>query len=215
VTRKIISDALDQMNRVLDLAGGRPASVTELEDGSVTQVVDINPIVRRSRTIGRTTGIFNCVLENVHGAGATSESSSIDPYNAGGLNVNGYPQPVPDDMDVWVLRVSVFISVATGSNLTTADYFLRTAAEQQGLSSDDGGLAVSAAIKNLPRYHWDTVTTSGAVQNGISGAFCYDVPERIRRGANFRFESVATNAVETQCVLVCGLFPIGLGQDVI
>jgi len=86
---------------------GAPAATTPtvLDDANVSLVLGILEIARRALAVGATGGWFQGVLENVHSAG-DSESSSIDPYNAGADAVAPYPAIIGLDLDLWILGIS-------------------------------------------------------------------------------------------------------------
>jgi len=212
VSQCLDSGALLLVRRALGLAGPG-SSETVLDDGNLSQVLDVNPIVRRSRTLAGTQGIFMAVMENDHGAGATSLSSTVDPYAPGGLNNAPYPHPVPLPFDVWILGLAAITAGGTVTNADEARFAYRTTAAMQGFSVDDGGLAVSIAAKSFGLgFVWDD-WTNGRGMNSLTRQMSWEGALRVRRGVSFLFTSNATNAVTIQCLVLVGLFPVALGQD--
>jgi hypothetical protein len=68
---------------------------------------------------------------------------------------------------------------------------------------------------NLPIAFFDNIQAGSfdAAQLEDGGIY-YPIKIRVRRGSVIQFRSNATNAVVVQMNWLCGLFPIGLGQDV-
>lgn len=220
MSRDIDSDALTTMNRLLGIAG-RGSSQTELDDGNLSQVIDVNPIVRRSRTPVGSTGFYICTLTNVHSA-ADNETSQIDPYLPGAsvAPAGGYPASVDLSFDVWIAGMSI-ARIAGAGQLDGGQVDLTTGSSTvfSGWGQDDAGDPDISTI--------GTIITQFAVMNtGAAGgnSFAAEVGSgllasralvRVRRGLQIRFHSTADAAATFRLVLNIGLFPAGLGQDIV
>jgi len=206
--------------RISQLIGGPPVGgPTVLDDDSVSLTMPVLPeIARRSLIQGPLTGWYTSVMENVHSA-ADGELSSINPYEPGAAAVAPYPESVPDDFDVWLLKA--FAQRSSGSGALTMGYLdMNPVTHQQGWGIDDAGAPV---IDEPPVVlaRWDSVeavvTVAGATEPAMTeaGDTMVDVNIRIARGALLRFSTESAAAAEFQCLLLMGLFPSGLGQDVV
>ena len=214
MNQRIESDALDLVTRILGITGA--TGLTLLDDGNVSQVLELGPIIRRSRTPGITTGWFNCFLQNVHGA-AGSLHSEIDPYNAGDSAVAPYPAAVPQGFDFWVLYASLRRQSGAGT-LDGAVFYSDPGAQQQGWGENDSGAAVASTLAS-PLALWTGLDTSITLTNGIGvsgdGSTMVKIGRRIPRGVILEFDSDVAGAAATILLsLTCGLFPEALGQDI-
>jgi len=209
--KTIDSGALSILNRILGLAGSGGSQRTELEDGLVTQVLDVASIVRRSRAASGSEGIFYGLLQNTH-AVANSQSSTIDPYAPGTLQWNTYPASIPDGFDVWVLGCSSF-STLTGSNFSEGILELISSERHLGWAVDQAGAAIGGAIAlSTVLARWD-----------IAGSFNINLTHeeqsfvkagiRVRRGQTISFSSTSSGALTTRVAVILGVFPSALGQD--
>lgn len=224
--KAIHSGALTILNRILGIAGSRTgASQTDLDDGNLSQVLNVNPIVRRSRTPGNT-GWFYFLIENNH-AGADDEVGTVDPYGIGaGGNGAVAPYPiapvdggkgVPPDLEVHLIGVGLNRNSASGA-LAGALCAIIPLTTQQGFGVDDAGAQHLAGI-NINVARWDSInsaTTAFGEGVGVSATGVPFVPVnmRIPRGALIRFSSTSGAAAIFTMYGVLGLFPISLGQDV-
>ena len=211
---KIDSAALTTTNRMLGLAGGSASAQTVLNDGDVTQTLDVIPVARRSLAPGANGGIFFGVMQNVHtAAGAVATVSDV--YNMGGLNNEPFPQPVPRSLDLWLLRMSLS-QTGTAARFTSAFACVRLPATMQGFSQNQAGAAVSATAYNMTVAEWDQVH-DGVGQNSKTLQHSYDLGMRLSPQTELYFESAQNGVGAVTATLVCllGLFPIGTGQDVV
>ncbi len=214
--KRITSSALTLVDRWLGLGGS--SIPTELDDATVSQVLDLWPAVRRARTVAASTGWFHCVMDNVHpGAGALD--TELDPYNPGAAlapNVSPYPIPVPRDMDFWVFTAGL-LRIAGVAALDGAALYWNPVAAQQGWGVNNSGVAV-AGNDPFPVGRWTGLDSSLAGKDpfGIAGdgSGCVKVSQRVGRGALVRFTTDADAACTMRLIMVCGLFPAGLGQDI-
>ena len=217
--KTIDSTALTALNRILGLAGAGSSGETVLEDDSVVQVLDILPIARRSRTPGVSTGMFICILENDH-AGADDEQSTIDPYIPGVMinPTGGYPAAVPAGFDIWITGICVMRATGVG-DLTGGQIDLQSADSAMGWGVDDTATIVTAVSSPVLAAFavFNTLTNGGnkyAAEIG-TGRLRAKLAQRVRRGQQIRFNSTSGGALNVVAILEVGLFPAGLGQDVV
>ena len=214
---KIIdSQALGDLNKSLGLTG-KGAGETELLDGTVEQVIDIGATARRGGTLAGTQGIFRCVMRNIHAA-AGDVFSSWQPYAAADPGIIApFPSPLPDTFDFWLLGAS--IERISGSGVLNGAV-LRLTNVQQGFGIDSAAAAVvSTAVFHIA--FWDSLVGTIDPPFGLTegGQPYVNINMRIpRKGAIASpFLSWGTDSDNTatyDLLLLCGVFPVGLGQDV-
>jgi len=212
----IDSGALTLLNRILGLAGTGGAQRTELEDGLVSQTLDIGRIASRSLALSGTQGLFEVFFLNTHGAGATSKVSSIDPYAPGSLAWDPFPGTVPAGFDLWLLGASANYQSGTAGNFSSAALHLLGTEQQFAMGVDDTGAALSGAlVSNRAVALWDSHQAFGNKDPLINeaGQSWMPIGLRLRPGVTLAFSSKATNAVVVNCVLSIAYLPSGLGQD--
>ncbi len=211
--KTIDSDALAIVNRALGLTGAG-APVTEFPDGTLDQVLDVSALVRRGRTQAATQGIYGAVLRSVHGA-ADSNAVTVDPYEVGTTAVIApYPNPMPPAFEVWLLGGSV--RRVSGTGTLTAVLTMTFPAVNQGWGIDNNGVAVLVEAEH-PLVFWDASASEGitfGLRNGTRGPF-QRIGTRVPRGSNLRLRSTSTALSTWDCSLILGVFPVGLGQDVV
>lgn len=213
--KEVDSSALVDLNRILRLAGGQMSPGTELDDGRLDQVIDVIPVVRRGLALPSTTGLFYCYLTNIHDV-ADDEESIENPYEIQGSHVVApYPAPVPEDKDFWLLGASVLPSSLSPAP-SSALLFLDPIAAEQGWGADSNAAGV---LSNNAQFiaRWDsTLSESGFIFMVTEAGDPYvTINRRIRRGTSIRFASTSTAAGNVQCVMLCALFQIGIGQDIV
>ena len=215
MVKRIDSQALGILNKSMGLSGaGSP--LTELADGVVDQVLSVGEIVRRGRVLGITEGIFVCRLRCNHVA-ANSLTATIAPFAAGAALVDApFPSPIPSQFDFWLLGASVFV---VGAGTLSGTLLLRTPALVQGLSVTNAGGAVTANVISHPLAFWDTTATESiefGVLTGTVGVW-KKLGLRLPRhpDTELRFASTSSDVVTFDCNIICGLFPVALGQDVL
>lgn len=201
--QQIDSAALHRVSKSLGLS--TPGAMdTDLDDAVLQQSLDCVPLIRRGRALGSSQGIFTASIENVH-AGAGIITTAIDPYALTSPRA-GYPTPLPDGFDVWLL--DAFGSAAIGlqdtdaSRITVRYDATQTALGPVGTVTQPyrlflGEIPISAAVAFLQ-------LATGSVALG---------PLRIPRGADILWSSAATGAGSMFGQLVLGVFPEALGQD--
>lgn len=218
MSKVITSVALEPLNKALGLAGAGD-SQTELMDGTVDQVIDVGQISRRGGTLAGTGGVFRCVLRNIH---TTSEtvSSSWQPYLPAAAGVNApYPSPVSDNFDVYLIGASLQRSSGAAS-MSVGALSLTNVLQGFGIDSAGAGI-VSTSVFTIAT--WDDIITA------MSPNFARTVKRlpyktiglRIpRKGAiaspflSFTTVSGGATAGEFDCIMLMGIFPVALGQDI-
>lgn len=216
---KIInSQALEPANKALGIAGSGD-SETELLDGDVNQTLDIIPIARRGGTLAGTDGIFRVALRTIH---TDSEVLSVSwqPYLSAAAGVVApFPSPVPDTFDVWLLGAALE-RVSAGGTITQA--VLRMTQIQQGFGIDDTGAAV-ASTSVFALAFWDLMETAispgfGNVNNNnyVWQRLAMRIPRKGAIASPFiSFTCLSATTITVDCVMMVGLFPVALGQDVL
>ena len=207
--------------KILQQLIGAPAAAwgpVVLDDDSVAQTLPIIPeIARRGLAPGTIGGWGFSVMENVH-AGAGFEFSTIDPYQPGVAAVGGYPEAVQEGFDVWLLGATGLRSSGAGG-LTVASVALNLVGTQQMWGVDDADAQVVAdPLMVLGRFDGLETTLSGGSVYMIdeSGNPYISMNLRIpRSGVALQFHTEAAAAAEFQLVLLMGLFPASLGQDIV
>jgi len=214
--RKVTSDALGIVSKTLGLSGAGSAG-TEMLDGFLDQTLDVGPMVRRGRTQAATRGIYFARLRNVHTDAESLVSAAIPYAVAVGANAP-YPAPMPDLFDVWLIGASV--SRASGGGTFNGALSTTWPAIHQGFGVDDGASALAAAASAIALLTWDAVFTEGTLVTGVEagtglGGF-RPIGIRLLIGATtLVFRSTSSPASTYDGQLVLGVFPIGLGQDVL
>lgn len=213
MTKKIDSQALGTLNKALGLTGaGSP--ITELADGVVDQVVSVNEIARRSRTLNQQFGgLFRAVLRNNH-SGAGTLTTTVNPFALPvALVFSPFPTPIPDSFDLWLLTVDVSV---VGAGTLTAALFINHPAANTAFSSTNTGVQVGAAVTGQPVCFFDTVIDEnvlfGIQESGEPTAYPGLRLPRDRL-TQLVFASTASAAQTFDMRLGLGLFPVGLGQD--
>lgn len=201
--------ALAALNGILGTTGGEEK--TFLDDGNLQLSLDATHVIRRSRTVGGSSGIFVAKLANVH-AGSDSVSLTVDPYALTGAVQAGYPKPVPVGFDVWLLDVlgTASADAMMDGGQTPSWVFLLYPAVATVL-----GTAGSSA--RGVRGFADQLTFSGSARVLLAtqaDTFGRALPIRIPRGTLLGWNTTALAVAGTlQCNAVLGLFPAGLGHD--
>jgi len=224
MTASIDGQQLALVNRLLDLPSSSLTGLTTIDDGNVSQVIDIGAaILRRGLTPVASTGLFIAIMENVH-SGADSETTTVDPYSVGTLAVGGYPAAVDAQLtDVWISDV-MCIRTSGAGELNSAQLRLNTVGgpvNPQGWGVDDSGAFIAGTDGPvLAMWIGNAVSTGGGSQvnfpeAGTGKASAIQVNRRIRPGESMVFSSASTAAADFQLVFTIGLFPAGLGQDIL
>lgn len=216
MTQRIDGEALKNLTRFLGTVGS--ASSTEVDDGNISLVVDLNSLVRRARALGVTEGWFTGVLDNIHTAGG-AESSEINPYAPTVANVQAvasYPGIVQPGFDIWVMGGSI-LRISGAGDLDGANLCIDPVLQQQGWGIDSAGSAV-ATSGQFPVLRWiaglDVSVAAIPHAIGGDGSAFPTIKVRIGRGSLLRFHSDAAAAATFRLTLVLALLPEAVGQDV-
>lgn len=215
--REIDSDALLSVLHVLGI--GNPSTATRpalFDDDNLQQVFDVGPAIRRSRVAGSKSGIWSAQIENAHVA-AGQLITNFDPYNlAGSIDpqtaLNGYPDPVPEGFDVWLL----------GAVLLSTTGQLDNARLTVGVPATGAAFGATGTV-SLPYYFWNAdvpIGATGALSFGGQAGNGSVLPShravRVPRGSSIVFTSVNGAGVgwaSIFCDMHLGLFPLALEQD--
>lgn len=210
--------ALGVTNRALGLYGATSPNETEFEDERVIQTVDVGDLIRRGRSPAGTEGIFRCVLRNQH-VDINVLATSWQPYEANdnGATVAPYLTPMPRGFDVWLLGASV--SVNTGAGIDFARLSLTNV--QLGFGINNSSVAVVPTTVFTLAF-WNGMITAGSADFAVTEtrepykAINMRIPRKGAIASPFLvFESQSTATVQIDCLMLIGVFPEGLGQDVI
>jgi len=210
--------------QLLGLSSRQVAGLTDIDDGNVSYTVPLAPeMLRRSLSAVNSTGWFIGIMENDHAA-ADSEASTMDVYNPNSLGAGvaqgGYPSPVPEGFDVWILNATLQ-RITGASDLTGGVLRLRADANfGLGWGIDDVQAAVS---DDTAPYlaHWDGFDSRagganpGGTETGTGRVSAIPINMRIRRGMLLVLSTTSAGSMNIHCSITCGLFPQGLGQDII
>jgi len=202
------------LQRLLGFPAQTLPTAVDLEHISPTLPV-VPHVVRRSA--GIRTGWYQGMLENVHSAG-DAELSQINVYEPGDSAIEPYPPSVdPDLYDIWLGGVSGNRSSGTGG-LTGATASLATITGHAGWGQDDAAAAAVASF-GMHLAQFDAISTiSGLALDPMiteDGKLFVKLGIRIPPGGTLQFHSVSVAAAEFQLSFLIGLFPAGLGQDVV
>jgi len=218
MTVEVNSAALEELQTALGLAGN-PAASTQLDDGNLSQVIDIARIARRSLAFGD--GLWYVFLDVIHTAGNAILTTDIDPYaaiNGSGGAKSGYPNPIPRGFDLYLIKVSLATSAQLFQDCSLSA-FIPDNSIGIGVTNTDGAQATASGPGTFPLVVWSAETASiGGTTFAVTGTGQILVPigERIRRGTLLRFVSEITMAGAhiNSFRMSLGLFPSALGQDV-
>lgn len=198
---------LKLVNKILGLSS-RPSAETFLDSESVQQALNMNAFVRRGRAYGAADGMFAWTIENVH-PGIDTQTTTIDPYALASVAA-GFPTPVPEGFDVWLLDAQV--------SVTTANVDLDPGPRLSIVFGSTLKVFGPAGSVTIPWRLWNTVIPiSGTLgYMGVSAGFPHrDAAWRIPRGATLTFASTSLAATSIFCGMAIALLPAGLGQDAI
>ena len=211
--QEVDSAALERVAKILRLSTGG-SQLTEFQDELLQQVIDIMPMARRALTPGRL-GIFTATILNTH-VGSDTITVDVDPYEPGTTFVgNGYPAVVDENFDVWLLAAHA-LNVTAPGDFGGGFLSLLTTALGMGWRNEANAIAVNSLIEV-----YNQETTFGNVvmlTGGGSDDFTHlDIGRRIPRDTVIRFQTVKSGvgAGTYKAFLWLGIFPAGLGQDVV
>jgi len=193
-----------------------PAPIV-LDDTNVSLTLPLVPNVTRRSLSGIRTGWYQGVMENVHSA-ADTEQSTLSPYTPGDTRTAPWPEVVPEDFDVWLLRVQGLVTTGAG---TLDEGWIRFVLppETIGVGVEDDGTPIILSSNYTVARFTDIVSAPGGLSNKMlvdaSGEPSIYVGTRLPRGCQINFATTSVTASVTfRALLTLGLFPAGLGQDV-
>jgi len=213
VSKAVDSQALVGLNRILGLAGAG-STETFLEDGLLQQTYDVADVVRRSRTQAGSAGWFYAVFQNTH-SGASGVQATINPYATTSTQaLNSWQAPVEAGFDVWLMYATM--QALSGAALNGAMCLIIPTSDMQCFGVDNTGSSVTAS-PSIPVAFWDSFDGVTGEQYGLteSGEMVVNINKRIRRGSTVRFATDSAGTAVFQMHAVFGLFPAGMGQDIV
>ncbi len=212
--KAVDSVALEAVNKALGLAGPG-AQVTELEDGLISQVLDISKLVGRGRA-PISDGVKVAIFRTVHGV-ADDQVVAVDPYftNSVPASSPNWPVPVVAGFDVWVLGASLQ-GIVSPTNIN--DAYLGLVGDISGdaaFTQDQAGGAVTSGTIRIPLAAWDRTLPFGGFDFGVfdSVANMPRIMTRVPRGMTIEYRCESGGATTSQCTILLGIYPVGLGQD--
>ncbi len=225
--RQIRSAALELVSKFL---GDRPGSATQatvLDDKLVSQVLPVDYAARRGLTLTGSEGWFGSAFENEHAVAGALETT-FNPWYPGGNVEGGLPQALRGIFDLWiygaVLQRRSGAGTLDAATFGLADINAPAGGTQLLAFTNNNGNSSFQPIADWPLARWTGLDEAGAQDYGIStehGVF-QPINMRIRPGAAtatgpaFTFKSTAGTAAATfQIYVFLGLFPPGLGQDIV
>lgn len=223
MAQEIDSGALTGVNEAYGLSGIDAEQQTFLDDGSVSQVLAVQPIARRSRSpiSLALAGQFWSVFRNVH-PGAGELLSFADPYSpvnpANGWPVD-FPQILNTEWDVWLVGLSALAGATTGGNVADAFAAIDVRPAQQMFSDLAAGGPITPGGREVMLGAWNDFTTIANVSGdyGLTPAGVSHIPLKIRwprGGSPLTFRSEASGAVSVDLWAQWQVTPAMLGQDV-
>lgn len=200
--RPVDTDALQSVAPALGI--GNPHTVlapVDFDDGTLQQVLDVAPLIRRGRSVARSTGVWTGIMRVAATAGATN-SDDLNPYALGTQAKAAFPSPVPQGFDVWILDVQA-------GGLQNVDW---------AVASILYPAAAQAFGTAAPINHAVAVWTGAPLVTGLiflTPALRFAAPVRVPPGAQISVEMKATGGGSgvVDVTWIIGLFPAGLGQD--
>lgn len=219
--RQIDTNALSGVSPALGV--GNPSSATvpvEFDDANLQQVLDVGGLVSRARAPYPSSGIFAASIYHEHVSG-NMLTTTVNPYKisdtAGFVTQSPWPDPVPEDMDVWLLGCTGF---AENDNVSVASVQIICPKASVAWTNEGPPFFGESPMYCL----WQDSVNKGAgerpmiTNSSSSSRYVDDVyqqrPMRLRRDSSIRFRSDATSTNGYMVLaLRLGLFPAGLGQD--
>lgn len=201
--RLIDSQALDKVSKALGVAAS--PQLPYLDDGVLQQVLDVTGLVRRARALGAAGGVFAGSIDTVHAA-ADTVNTTVDPYQLTSPGA-GYPSPVPDGYDVWLLDAQVAVTIGACDDNPGPRLSILYPSASRFL----GG----AGNVTVPWRLFSTEVPTSAVVAYLRTAdgFTQKGPTRIPRGAQLVFGSTSLAATTVFGILTLGLWPEALGAE--
>ena len=193
----------------------------EFDDANLQQVLDVGGLVSRARAPYPSSGIFAASIYHEHVSG-DALLTTVNPYavsaTTGFQTQSPWPDPVPEDLDVWLLGCSAFCEQ---DNLTVASVQIICPKASVAWTNEGPPFFGESPMYCL----WQESITKGGgerpmiANNSSASRSVGDVylnrPMRLRRDSSIRFRTDANSSIDGYMVLAMrlGLFPAGFGQD--
>ena len=211
--KAVNSSALELLRKAYGLAGVGSGE-TELDDGRLDQVVDVNPVARRSMSDAGTSGMYTGLCLMTMPAGASSSAAVLSAYDVGTSNFPPWTTPIVDRLDIWLVGVGCAHVSGTVGNFTNASVSLYTPPEHLGFAINNTANSIARSGTNICLARWDVLNAdTTALQE--DGSSWQPVGKRLRRGEHYIFRCTATNAVVVELTVQLAVQPVALGQDVL
>jgi len=215
---EIEGSQLDIIRKLFGTVRG-PGS-TIIEDDQVIQTLPVVPeIVRRGNTPTGSAGLFMGVMHNVH-SGADDERSTLNPYEPGAFAANQFPAAISDAFDIWVLD-AVLTRASGAGNADGAQLRLGAqGSEFLGFAVTDSALFIDSGLTTILAAFGGTTNADAAAGFELTpevgtGKLIATVNRRIRRGMTMILDTTSSAAATFDLAMTLGLFPAGMGQDVL
>lgn len=212
MAKPVDSDLLSLVRKSLGITGSDQE--TYFDGGNLQQVLDVGGLGRRGRSRFFSEGWFGAALETTH-AVADTQTLEANPYKTGAPYVKApYSSPIPDDMELWLLGAGL-VRTAGAGGLTGAVLRMRLQ-EMPGWGYD--GSAIVAPV-NLTVAAWDglfSVASYADIGTEIGTGKLYTwIGIRLPRDRSLFFASESGGAATFRCGMIFGMFPRGMGQDIL
>lgn len=217
---KVKGGQLGLVTKLYELAANAISGETELDDGHIDLVLPVVPeILRRSASPAKTTGLFLAVLENTHAA-AGGLTVNYDPYFEDVASIPPWPNPIDEEkQEVWLLDAAGLATAGVLADFESGLLLVRHPAAHWGYGENDDLTAVTPAAVGVPVARWTSAATVGNVNVLLmaSGEVRAPIGIRIRRHTIIQWRTLSDGAgvVSSQLLLTMGLFPAGMGQDIL
>lgn len=210
--RPLESGALTELARVLGITAGQEQ--TDVDMAVLQTTLDVGPIVRRSRTIGLSEGIFSGRLANAHVAAATV-TATVDPYAPGTVAAAGFPKVVPVGFDMWLLHTAAYRD--DGDALISARLALEHPARSMAFVPSGGANSLNQVLRayNIALLSEVVIGSANYFRSVGDGLIGLMMPVRVPRGTNLIWETKGAGSTSALYIadVVLGLFPHCLGHD--
>lgn len=201
MTQRIDSDALAGVNEFLGIKE-LGAQQTLLDDGNISQVLVINPLVAAGRAIPGSAGQFYGLLGNFHVAAGTLVSS-MDPY-APTNPTGGWPEVVPLGFSVWIGAFGSTCSIDIVVQWTSLHVL--PGASNLGISAANDDVAITPPVR-IHLAQWADYNDGSKEGNAKTPPLQHAY--RLRRGDLIVWETNVGQTGNIFATFQLGLFPTG------
>lgn len=221
MTVPIDEGGLDFVRPLLKFAGAG-AGQTLLDDGNISQVLDVGPSARRARTLPLGAGLVQLNL-NTTSPGAAENDVTLAPYGTlAGVREDGFPAEMDElELEIWLLSVSLLIS-GTTSNWSEAA--LAVAWADLPTATEESAATGTTPPYTVPLAYWDgtllatTMSNSPVWAQELTGGIRRHIglrlpPPPVNPTLNFWSEHSGGGAV-ANCQILAAIVPVAYGQDV-